>query len=233
MTVATLCSVSDTLQSYVKPSGRGHRNPTLLPHGEVFGRLMARMEFEMRGRADGRRRAYQRFVCECGGEVWLLPYTVKSGNTSSCGCLHSEGISQRMTTHGHTRDRGSDTFKTYRAELTHRRRARIKDNGFERISVEEFAKILSEHNGACYICELVPAKIHWDHFHPIAKGGAHVVSNMRPSCIDCNTRKNAMWPFTDEMKSRIAAEVRALRSSQMPEGSVTDGLEVIADVRNG
>lgn len=230
MSVATLRSVSDTLATYVKPTGRGQRTPSLLAVGEVHGRLTAHPEFQMRPRTDGRRRAYQRFECVCGAEVWLSPYSVKSGNTSSCGCLHSETIAERMTTHGHTRDRSSAEFLAYRAELTQRRRARIKSNGFERISLEEFDKILSEYNNSCWICEVTLDSVEWDHYQPVAQGGPHTVSNVRPSCKPCNTRKSDLWPFTDEMKSRIAAEVRALRSSQSPSGAVTDGSEVTFDV---
>ena len=184
----------------------------------------------MRGRPDGRLRAFQRFSCVCGSSVWLRPYTVKNGNTSSCGCLHSETISDRMTTHGRTRDHDSAEFRTYRADLTHQRRARVKDQGFEQISADDYATILDRYDGCCWVCDLPLVTVHWDHFQPIAKGGAHGVTNLRPSCQPCNSRKGSLWPFTDDLKTKIAAEVRALRASQSPRGSVTDGLEVICNV---
>ncbi|WP_349257835.1 HNH endonuclease [Iamia sp.] len=34
-----------------------------------------------------------------------------------------------------------------------------------------------------------------DHVKPLSKGGAHMLSNLRPSCRSCNSRKGARWPF--------------------------------------
>jgi len=56
--------------------------------------------------------------------------------------------------------------------------------------------------------------IHWDHVQPLSKGGAHTVDNLRPACSPCNIRKNAIFPFTDEIKKRIANEVRNLQNSK-------------------
>jgi 5-methylcytosine-specific restriction endonuclease McrA len=227
VTVATLCDMSYTLETYVKPKGRGQRNPSLIAPGNVFGRLTAAKEFEFRTRThDGRRRAFQRFTCECGNETWLLPYTVRSGNTSSCGCIHSESISNRMTTHGATKDRSSKTFKMYRASLTHARRAHKRNTAVEQILPDQLEEILKEYNNSCWICESPVFSIHWDHFHPLSKGGTHTLDNLRPACKNCNSKKSNYWPFTDELKQKIADEVRAQRSSQMPEGSATDGEEV-------
>lgn len=40
--------------------------------------------------------------CDCGGLV-TVPYSnLSSGNTKSCGCLHKELSSERLTTHGMT-----------------------------------------------------------------------------------------------------------------------------------
>lgn len=199
----------------MKPPGRGNRMPRLIPAGEVVGRLTASHEFSLRTRPDGRRRACQRFDCACGGEVFALPHTVRSGNTSSCGCLHSERVHQVMVTHGATVDRESAEYRTYRAGLQHRRRARTYATQLAVISPEEFEKILEEAEGKCWICEqiIAPFILHWDHVQPLAKGGAHIVSNLRPACAPCNHRKTDTWPFTDDEKSRIADEVRALRTS--------------------
>lgn len=39
------------------------------------------------------------FSCECGGSKTVVPAIVKNGNTSSCGCIRSEQLSARNTTH--------------------------------------------------------------------------------------------------------------------------------------
>jgi 5-methylcytosine-specific restriction endonuclease McrA len=46
----------------------------------------------------------------------------------------------------------------------------------------------------CWVCRAAPFE-HWDHVKPLAKGGAHVLSNLRPACHRCNSKKNATWPF--------------------------------------
>lgn len=111
-----------TLDSMVKAKGRGRRKPTLLPAGEVFGRLTATEYFEFRTRpSDGRNRTYQKFVCACGNVVWTIPSTVKSGNTRSCGCLNTDTVKNRKIsvtrvrngeTQVFTRDRNHGESKT-------------------------------------------------------------------------------------------------------------------------
>lgn len=68
-----------------------------MSHGE--SRLVATGRSELRG-DPGMRRTYAEFICSCGSVKWILPKSVKSGNTSSCGCLHREMLLARLTTHG-------------------------------------------------------------------------------------------------------------------------------------
>jgi 5-methylcytosine-specific restriction endonuclease McrA len=202
--------------------------PHLIPLGEVFGRLIATDTFEMRTRPDGRNRCFQQFNCYCGKSVMLRPYTVRNGNTASCGCLHSEDVSKRMTTHGESKT-SAYRVKLNKARRSQKRASLVTDN-VETITSFTFDEILFEYNNQCWICELELVVVQWDHVHPLSKGGAHVRSNMRPACKDCNGRKGSLWPFTDEMKENIANVVRALRTSQEHTIPVTDGLEVIAHV---
>jgi 5-methylcytosine-specific restriction endonuclease McrA len=202
-----------------------------LDAGSVWGRLTATEQFEMRvvGQYRGasgpkdKRRSYQLFLCECGAERWLVVYSVRSGNTSSCGCLHREVVSEKMTTHGLSKT------SAYRVQLNKARRsakraARIRGDA-DRITAADFAAILEEYDNCCWICELELETVHWDHVRPLSKGGDHVVSNLRPACAWCNGRKGAQHPFTEDMKNQLAAEVRALRASQADRPD-TDGTEV-------
>lgn len=59
--------------------------------GERFGRLVAVRSLTV-GRAW--------FRCDCGEEFELAESAARSGNTSSCGCLHRERVSERNRTHG-------------------------------------------------------------------------------------------------------------------------------------
>lgn len=45
----------------------------------------------------------------------------------------------------------------------------------------------------CWMCGGTPTD--WDHVKPIAKGGPHVLANLRPACGDCNRRKRDRWPL--------------------------------------
>jgi 5-methylcytosine-specific restriction endonuclease McrA len=195
----------------------------ILDSGSVFGKLTAMPEYELRPRPDGRNRVYQRFTCECGNESWLVVYSVRSGNTLSCGCVHKAQVSRRMTTHGESKT------SAYRVRLNKARREQKRAEAYgvytETVTDAMLQSILSEFNNSCWICDVSLDEVNWDHVHPLSKGGHHVVWNLKPACRSCNSRKGNMHPFTDEMKTRIAAEVRALRTSQA-DLPVTDSLEV-------
>lgn len=47
--------------------------------------------------------------------------------------------------------------------------------------------------GLCYLCG--DDAVEWDHVKPLAKGGAHCLSNLRPACRSCNARKCDAWPL--------------------------------------
>lgn len=196
--------------------------PSLVPTGSVFGRLVATSDYEMRQRPDGRNRCFQKFDCSCGNSVFLVGYSVKNENTSSCGCLHKEQLSVMMTTHGLSKT------SSYRVALNKARRsqkrASLYTSNVEKISASVLNEILAEYNNTCWICETELSVVQWDHVHPLSKGGSHTRSNLRPSCQSCNSRKGSSHPFTDEMKNKIADAVRAARTPQVI--PVHDGEEV-------
>jgi hypothetical protein len=41
--------------------------------------------------------------CDCGGSVFAVTGSLRSGNTQSCGCLKRERIAEACLTHGHAR----------------------------------------------------------------------------------------------------------------------------------
>ena len=43
--------------------------------------------------------------CECGNELIVEAYNLKTGHTQSCGCLQRESTSKANTTHGLTHTR--------------------------------------------------------------------------------------------------------------------------------
>lgn len=48
--------------------------------------------------------------------------------------------------------------------------------------------------GRCWMCGS-DDRIEVDHVKPFAKGGPHVLSNVRPACRSCNAGKGARWPI--------------------------------------
>lgn len=46
----------------------------------------------------------------------------------------------------------------------------------------------------CWVCAGPYDSI--DHVKPLAKGGPHMLANLRPICTPCNTRKRDRWPYT-------------------------------------
>jgi hypothetical protein len=77
--------------------------------GQRFGRLTVCRRVENSN--DGRVRWL--CLCECGNEIVVLGYSLVSGNTRSCGCLNKELITQRRTTHGHSK--GKKMSPTYQS----------------------------------------------------------------------------------------------------------------------
>lgn len=73
--------------------------------GNRYGRLTV-IEFAgFHEQPSGRRRSQWRCRCDCGNEVIVQTFNLKSGNSKSCGCYNAESIKDRSTTHGcrHTR----------------------------------------------------------------------------------------------------------------------------------
>lgn len=64
--------------------------------GQVFSRLTA----IRRSGANKDGRATWLCKCECGKELVILGKDLRSGNTRSCGCLHSDATAKRNLKHG-------------------------------------------------------------------------------------------------------------------------------------
>lgn len=82
----------------------------------------------------------------------------------------------------------------------HRRTARLRNAPAIPFSAEQLQSRMSMWSG-CWICHVpftatVPRTV--DHVKPIARGGADMLSNLRPACKPCNSRKNDRWPFPHE-----------------------------------
>lgn len=77
-------------------------------------------------------------------------------------------------------------------ERTRRARARRRDAAVTAFTIDQLAARLSMFSG-CWVCGGGWSEV--DHVKPLAKGGLHCLSNLRPICLSCNRRKSDRWPF--------------------------------------
>lgn len=82
-----------------------------------------------------------------------------------------------------------------RLEYGRRRRARMRASavGKKVITPEQLAAKRAYWGDRCWMCH-GPAGA-WDHVKPINRQGAHILANLRPACLPCNTRKKDCWPY--------------------------------------
>jgi 5-methylcytosine-specific restriction endonuclease McrA len=77
------------------------------------------------------------------------------------------------------------------ADCNHRYRARKLLAAVGDITLELLAGKLAYWGGRCWMCGGEPTG--WDHVKPLARGGAHVLANLRPACRRCNSSKKDCW----------------------------------------
>ncbi len=81
--------------------------------GQRFGRLVVVRELETVRTFDGKRsQSYRPFLllCDCGNQATVMLNSLRIGNTTSCGCYHSERTIATKTTHGKC---GTPTHKVW------------------------------------------------------------------------------------------------------------------------
>lgn len=78
-------------------------------------------------------------------------------------------------------------------ENERRRRARRRGTAVAILTTEQIALKMAYWGFRCWMCG-GPFE-HVDHVKPLAKGGAHILANLRPSCVRCNQQKFAQWPW--------------------------------------
>lgn len=89
-----------------------------------------------------------------------------------------------------------------RRELTRQRRARLGGKRLPGLSRSAIAERMRYFGHRCWICGGPQEEV--DHVKPVAKGGAHMLCNLRPICGPCNRRKSATWPFEVSQSRRAA-----------------------------
>lgn len=80
------------------------------------------------------------------------------------------------------------------AEGARRRRAKARSLPTIPFTREQLEQRVEYYGGKCWICGEADYE-HMDHVKPISKGGAHMLSNLRPACAACNLSKFNKWPW--------------------------------------
>jgi 5-methylcytosine-specific restriction endonuclease McrA len=88
--------------------------------------------------------------------------------------------------------KNSERVKLWDAAKRHRRRA----SRSVEFSVDNLALKWRYWSGLCWLCGGEATA--WDHVKPLSKGGWHMLSNLRPCCRSCNSRKGARWPYAPQ-----------------------------------
>lgn len=85
--------------------------------------------------------------------------------------------------------------------LATKRRRRARQVGANQIEFNptQLRERLSMFAG-CWMCGHEAEEV--DHVKPLARGGPHILANLRPACISCNRRKSARWPLDDLLARR-------------------------------
>jgi 5-methylcytosine-specific restriction endonuclease McrA len=68
-----------------------------------------------------------------------------------------------------------------------RRRSALKGD----FTLDQLAQKMAYWGDRCWVCSGPFEAV--DHVKPRAKGGAHMLCNLRPICHSCNSRKGAKW----------------------------------------
>lgn len=85
----------------------------------------------------------------------------------------------------------------HRLKINHKnsmRAARKRQVTVVPIPYEQAALKMAYWGNCCWMCGGPFEAV--DHVKPIAKGGPHVLANLRPACQSCNSKKSDKWPYS-------------------------------------
>lgn len=146
-----------------------------LKPGEVFGRLTVIG-------CIGKRNKRYLYLCKCicGNEKVVKAVSLRTGETTSCGCYNRDRIREACTTHGM-----SETLE-YNRMKSHKRRELKRSIDFE--WTVEMEQDLKNFFTSCVICNSTE-KLCTDHVKPLSKGYGLRPGNAVRLCSRCNSIK--------------------------------------------
>lgn len=78
-------------------------------------------------------------------------------------------------------------------EVNRRRYIRLRNGSIIPFTHEQLEAKMAYWGHQCWLCGRPQQAV--DHVKPIAKGGLHILANLRPICNKCNRQKSAKWPY--------------------------------------
>lgn len=103
--------------------------------GQKFNRLTVISQADSKNQ-----RRYWNCLCECGNNTIVTTSKLKNGHTKSCGCIASEIIIKRNTTHGLRKTRVYNIWYDIKRRCYNKKNKSYSDYGGRGISVCEDRK---------------------------------------------------------------------------------------------
>lgn len=103
--------------------------------GQRFGRLTVIERVEDYISPKGKHNTRWKCGCDCGNIVTVCGWQLRTDDTRSCGCIHSEQISQRNFVHGKRHTRIYEIWKGMKARCGNPKNSHYKFYGGRGISV--------------------------------------------------------------------------------------------------
>lgn len=92
-----------------------------------------------------------------------------------------------------SKERNPEAFAQSARARASRRGARMRGAKVLYFTPQELAARLAYWGNKCWMCGGAATSV--DHVKPLSKGGLHILANLRPACIPCNSRKFDKWPL--------------------------------------
>jgi hypothetical protein len=159
--------------------------------GQRFGRLTVN-NLDHREKIGTETRIFWNCTCDCGKQnIVVLGNSLKTGNTTSCGCYRKEIQCYNLSLH-----QLPDNESNFNSILSG-----YKTRKDFTLTTEEFRDLI---NGDCYYCGKSPSQIYNGHYKKKGKGYVYngidridsnigyYISNCVSCCKTCNFAKNIM-----------------------------------------
>lgn len=173
-----------------KPKINRGRGRAIDETGNVYGRLTVIGIGAYKTRRDGRRdyRLSWLCQCECGSKVSIISASLRSGNSTSCGCLRRENFKSL------TLPEGEGAFN--RAYDVMRRNAKTRGLPWD-LSKSEVRLLVSRN---CYYCGAPPSNLSKGRFGNYKYSGidrvdsssGYIIGNVAACCFLCNNAKGRL-----------------------------------------